>query len=210
MAMRARYTVVDGEVVSELRNGIRKDYVPDPLGNTVALLDNTLTVTDSWEYWPYGETRSGSSATPFTFVGTLGYYKDTSTRTYVRARHYRQNLGRWLTLDAFLTSKSGYCYVLNLPVCRIDTNGLYVVDGPAPYTQEWSRWGRGITYASYCGEDTYHLDKIGPPCRGESITPPEPRDHLDRACQEQDKCNPPPPPPDTRSRLFQRSGGPQV
>ena len=64
-----------------------------PLGNTVALLDNTLTVTDSWEYWPYGETRSGSSATPFTFVGTLGYFKDTSTRTYVRARHYRQSIG---------------------------------------------------------------------------------------------------------------------
>ena len=84
---------------ARLRNSVRKDHVPDPLGSTVALLDNTLTVTDSWEYWPYGETRSGGSATAFTFVGTFGYYKDTGSRTYVRARNYRQNLGRWQTVD---------------------------------------------------------------------------------------------------------------
>ena len=93
------YTVLEGEVVSEVRGGVRKDYVPDTLGSTVALLDNTQTKTDTWEYWPYGEIRSGSSATPFQFVGTLGYYKDTSSRTYVRARHYRQNQARWLTVD---------------------------------------------------------------------------------------------------------------
>jgi len=39
--MKARYTAVGGEVVSEVRDGIRRDYVPDPLGSTVALLDDT-------------------------------------------------------------------------------------------------------------------------------------------------------------------------
>lgn len=29
-----RYTVIDGEVLSENRNGTKRDYVPDPLGST--------------------------------------------------------------------------------------------------------------------------------------------------------------------------------
>jgi len=47
MAMKVRYTSVDGETVSEVRSSVRKDYVPDPLGSTVALLDNTRAKTDT-------------------------------------------------------------------------------------------------------------------------------------------------------------------
>ena len=46
-----RYTTVNGEIISEKRNGVRSLYVPDPLGSTVALLDNTQTKTDTFEYW---------------------------------------------------------------------------------------------------------------------------------------------------------------
>ena len=46
MAMKVVYTVVNGEVLSENRNSVKRDYVPDPLGSTVALLDNTQTKTD--------------------------------------------------------------------------------------------------------------------------------------------------------------------
>src|SRR5258707_11893077 len=101
MAMRVVYTVVNGEVLSENRAGVKRDYVPDPLGDTVALLDNTQTQTDSITYWPYGEvrTRTGANATPFQFVGTLGYYRDSASRTYVRARTLRTDQGRWLTED---------------------------------------------------------------------------------------------------------------
>lgn len=57
MPMKARYTTIDGEIVAQKRNGVRKSYVPDPLGSTIALLDNTQTQTDTFAYWPYGETR---------------------------------------------------------------------------------------------------------------------------------------------------------
>ena len=62
-----RYTVIDGEVLSESRGGVKRDYVPDPLGSTVALLDNTQTKTDTFSYWPYGEeaSRTGTTPTPF-------------------------------------------------------------------------------------------------------------------------------------------------
>lgn len=118
------YTVIEGEVVSEIRGGVRKDYVPDPLGSTVALLDNTQTKTDTWEYWPYGEIRSGSSATPFQYVGTRGYFKDTSSRMYIRARHYRQTSGRWQTVDLLWPSESPYAYCDLNPTTRTDTQGL--------------------------------------------------------------------------------------
>ena len=62
--MKARYTVIDGEIIAEKRNGVRSLYVPDPLGSTVALLDNTQAQTDTFSYWPYGEndTRTGATA----------------------------------------------------------------------------------------------------------------------------------------------------
>ena len=72
-----RYSVLEGEIIAEKRAGVRKLYVPDSLGSTVALLDNTQTQTDTFSYWPYGEnrTRTGKSSTPFQFVGTEGYYR---------------------------------------------------------------------------------------------------------------------------------------
>ena len=58
MAMRVAYTVVNGRILSENRGGVKRDYVSDSLGSTVALLDSTQTKTDTWTYWPYGEVRT--------------------------------------------------------------------------------------------------------------------------------------------------------
>src|SRR2546423_8749150 len=101
MAMKVRYTVVNGEILSENRGGVVRDYVPDPLGSTVALLDNTQTQTDTFSYWPYGEQRSrtGTTPTPLQFVGTQGYYKDDASMTYVRARYLEKAKTRWATQD---------------------------------------------------------------------------------------------------------------
>lgn len=96
-----RYTTIDGEVIAEKRNGVRKLYVPDPLGSTVALLDNTQTQTDTFTYWPYGEvrTRNGTTPTPFQFAGAQGYYSDATGRAYIRTRYLHLQKGRWLTPD---------------------------------------------------------------------------------------------------------------
>ena len=94
-----RYTTFDGEIVSENRGGVIRDYIPDPLGSTVVLLDNTQVQTDTFSYWPYGEnrTRTGTTLTPLEFVGTKGYYRDSTTRTYVRVRVLNTDLARWMT-----------------------------------------------------------------------------------------------------------------
>ena len=48
MAMKVRYTTVNGRVIAEKRNGVRSYYVADALGSTVALLDNTQSKTDTF------------------------------------------------------------------------------------------------------------------------------------------------------------------
>ena len=67
--MTVTYLVIDGEIISENRNGVERDYLPDPQGNVIALLDNTQTKTDTFTYWPYGElkNRTGSTPTPFQY-----------------------------------------------------------------------------------------------------------------------------------------------
>ncbi|MGV3618605.1 MAG: RHS repeat domain-containing protein [Fimbriimonas sp.] len=120
------YLTLDGAIVSESRAGVRKDYLPDPLGSTIALLDDTQTKTDTWSYWPFGEikTKTGTASTPFQFVGTFGYYEDDSGRTYVRARHYRPALGRWQTVDLLWPGQLPYGYVNSNPTSLTDPTGL--------------------------------------------------------------------------------------
>ncbi len=123
-----RYTVIDGEILSENRDGVKRDYVPDPQGNVIALLDNTQTKTDTFDYFPYGEVanRTGTTQTPFQYLGAHGYYKDNSGRTYVRHRFLDTAHVRWMTQDPIGFGSGDwnlYRYVENNPVLYADPSG---------------------------------------------------------------------------------------
>ena len=95
------YTVMNGQVVSESRDGVKHDYLADPLGNTTALVDNTGAKTDTFTYFPFGNvaSRTGTTATPFQWNGGSGYFQDSGSRTYVRARTLYTSLARWSKQD---------------------------------------------------------------------------------------------------------------
>ena len=127
MALAVTYTNFGGQIVHEDRNSTERAYVPDTLGSTIALVDSTGSITDSWNYWPYGETASssGNSNTPFKFVGTLGYSEDSSSGlTYVRARHYNTAYGGWQTLDPLWPNSDPYSYAFGAPNYLVDPTGL--------------------------------------------------------------------------------------
>lgn len=112
--------------VHENRGGAERDYLVDRLGSTVALLDNAQSQTDTFSYWPYGETRSrsGSTATPFMYVGAYGYFTDASGLAYVRARHLSTGIGAWISRDPIWPRAKAYSYALGAPSRLIDPLGL--------------------------------------------------------------------------------------
>ena len=128
MTMKVRYTTIDGEVIAEERDGLRSLYSPDAIGSTLALLDNTQTKTDTFMYWPYGETRThtGTNPTALQYAGTAGYYRDGSTRTHVRARPLDPQKGRWTSQDPIGWDGGDwnlYRYASNNPASLCDPSG---------------------------------------------------------------------------------------
>jgi RHS repeat-associated protein len=125
MPMKVRYTVVNGQVIAENRNGVRKTYVPDPSGSTIALLDDKQKITDTFSYSPFGElkSRTGTTPTPFQYIGTKGYYTDPNNRIYVRARTYQPNYARWMTVDPLWPGESAYGYARGNPSTLADPSG---------------------------------------------------------------------------------------
>lgn len=126
--MSARYTVIDGEVVAQERSSVRHQLVPDPLGSVVALYDGSGTKTDTFQYWPYGESsgRTGTTTARFQYVGSYGYSQDSSSKNYVRARYLDNTNGRWVTEDPIGLDGGvnlyGYC--MNDPITWLDIFGL--------------------------------------------------------------------------------------
>ena len=126
MAMAVVYTNFCGMLVHENRGGTERDYMPDPLGSSAALMNNAQTQTDTWEYWPYGEVsaRTGATVTPFTFVGLLGYFDDLMDKLYyVRARFLQPNFGTWLTVDPLWPQESAFSYAHGNPIVKTDPSG---------------------------------------------------------------------------------------
>ncbi len=142
--MKARYTVIDGEVVYQNRGGTKHLYFSDPLGSVAALYDTNHTKTDTFGYWPYGEevSRTGSTPVPFQFIGSRGHYRDNSARDYVRMRTLAKGYGRWLTKDPveLIDGPNPYQYCLSNPTTLVDPSGLRARNiGPGEFWECYHR-----------------------------------------------------------------------
>jgi RHS repeat-associated protein len=181
-----RYTNIGGMTVKENRDGVKRGYVPDPQGNTIALVDENGAITDEWEYSVYGEVEShtGSSETPFTWNGAHGYYTDPTGLTYVRARYYNAPNGQWQTMDPLWPSAEAYIYARNSPVVVVDPSGLRPIQGvPQELKELYDRIADSfrINYGRYCG-----LQNPIPECRINKEPDKRPTDCLDACCRNHD------------------------
>ena len=101
-----------GNLLSHHRNGVISYYHYDGRGDTVALTDDTGSVTDTKEYDAWGNVfaSTGSTVTSFLFGGRQGYQTG-NTGVYVRARMYQPTMARWSSVDSIrsiVDSANGY------------------------------------------------------------------------------------------------------
>ena len=140
------YTTVNGRILHEDRNGVKTLFMPDTLGNVIETRNmDTGVQTSSTTYWPYGEvrTQTGTNPSPWGFCGVWGYYTQSGQPTYVRARYYRPNLGRWQTVDPLWPTVTPYEYADCSPTLNVDSSGLYPSIFPPDIREDWGRvWPR--------------------------------------------------------------------
>jgi len=127
MGLSATYLTVDGEILTETVNGVSRDFLTDPLGAVVGLIDHHESIVAKREYWPYGETKVESGDwidTSFGYIGSLGYYDDGGGSSYVRFRYLDRSVGAWQTLDPIWPSQKAFIYVNSSPLVNQDPSGL--------------------------------------------------------------------------------------
>ena len=110
-------------------------YHFDPTGHTLALTDASGAITDRYAYTPFGETTiSGNTVNPFRYVGKQGVIDDGNGLHYMRARYYRADVARFMSLDSVegVADKpqglNRYAYVRGNPVMGVDPSGEYLCD----------------------------------------------------------------------------------
>ena len=103
-----------------------RSLLPDALGSTVALGNNTGTLQTQYTYEPFGYATQSGQANSNSYKYT-GREDDGSGLYYYRARYYHPRLQRFIAEDP-LGIKGGdinlYAYVRNAPPKYIDPTGL--------------------------------------------------------------------------------------
>ncbi|MCS6859558.1 MAG: RHS domain-containing protein, partial [Abditibacteriales bacterium] len=81
----------------QMRGVTERYYHYDGLGSTRQLTDASQAVTDATSYDAWGNvlSSSGTTANPYKYVGSLGYYADADNGLMLLgARYYGSGLGR--------------------------------------------------------------------------------------------------------------------
>src|SRR5205085_6450671 len=128
---------------SSLRQSGTSSFLGFDLQSSVRILVSVGgIVTDRYTYKAFGEELeiSGITRNPLRYQGMTGYYRDTTERLYVKARHLNTLLGRWISRDP-IGFKGGtsnlYEYVANNPVTLNDPSGLKVKCKVKHFSSKW-------------------------------------------------------------------------
>ncbi len=117
-----------GPMISEHRDGETRFHHFDALGSTRTLTDDSGTVTDTFTYDAWGNEvdRSGTSETPFRWVGQFGYVcDDYMSWLSVRRRQYMPDIAAWASCDPIENTFviRDYTYAWRQPTMLTDPSG---------------------------------------------------------------------------------------
>jgi RHS repeat-associated protein len=118
--------------LSERAGTTSKFYHGDALGSTRGITNSSQTVTDAVLYDAFGMTvsRTGTTPTPFGFVGAQGYQSDSDSGLQLLGhRYYDPSIGRFLSSDPAKAGTNWYDYCENGPLAGTDPTGLDVTIG---------------------------------------------------------------------------------
>jgi RHS repeat-associated protein len=116
--------------ISERAGTTSKFYHGDALGSTRGITNSSQTVTDAVLCDAFGMTvsRTGTTATPFGFVGAQGYQSDSDSGLQLLGhRYYDPSIGRFLSSDPAKAGTNWYAYCENNPITRVDPQGEFVI-----------------------------------------------------------------------------------
>ena len=130
------YYIYGEGLVSQVSGDKHRYYHYDQTGNTLALTDDTGEITDKYAYEPFGNTtQEGSSHNPFKFVGAFGVMDDGNGMHNMRARYYRADMRRFVSMDAHYgqvtdpLTLNRHQYVSGNPMVGIDPSGYALIGG---------------------------------------------------------------------------------
>ena len=102
-------------------------YLKDHQGNNRVVINQSGSVEETNHYYPFGGVFAGTNIQPYKYNGKeLDSKKGLNWYDY-GARHYDAALGRWQVVDPMgelRISNSGYSYVGNNPVNKVDLDGM--------------------------------------------------------------------------------------
>jgi RHS repeat-associated protein len=142
--------------------------LPDALGSTVALGDNTGSLQTQYTYEPFGYATQTGLASTSSYKYT-GREDDGSGLFYYRARYYHPRLQRFIAEDpiGFLGGDIDlYDYVDNSPMKFVDPLGLYNTDpnisNPSPQMHNLLTCIERLLGISFTVTSTYRPSAAGP------------------------------------------------
>jgi RHS repeat-associated protein len=181
-----------------LIGGSWRYHMYDGLGSTRQLLQHSspYNVTDTYQYEAFGNLLSstGSTANPYRYVGSLGYYQTGNDLMHLGARYYMPEAGRFIQRDPLPFADNQYGYVDNDPSSSVDAAGARPVKPNDPrFPQHPSHGWVPVLLNKACIEaavrNAYAItNKHFPGTRGELNGPEDAYRHCVWACLVRKTC----------------------
>ena len=101
-------------------------YLYNGHGDVTMLTDSSGNVTKDYEYSSFGKQKSSTTdgdENPYRYSGE--YYDMESGYTYLQARYYDPNIGRFVSEDPAMDGDNWYVYCGNDPINMVDPSGMW-------------------------------------------------------------------------------------